>query len=370
MFAEAVKSLGTEIERRFGAVHYESSMLPEIAGEELQRANLANRISYKELLQSLVASNSIKQSYDKFSDFQQTVWHGEYFQIDFLLWLNSKTGKHQHGFCGAFQVIQGSSCQSTFLFSRSKCINDRLELGEVNWLNTKILRRGDVQKICGGQEFIHSVTHLQKPSMTLLVRSVNTPQHLPQWSYYSPCVRMNPFVAPQRIDYTLTKKIRAVDVAWECDLDFGDELANQVLERCDLETAFRFMILADRPTCDGQAQKWKDAVHHRLMSRWPKFWPSLKKAVDENDRVLEVGRKRKTVSDPHQRFILEVLLTVPDRDAILDLVSAEFPNEDPREFIASKIASVDSDECPKKIEERSKRILASIDSGQNLKELL
>lgn len=366
MLKEIVSSLGTAVDDSWREKYYDSQALPEIACEELQRADLASKLSYEDVLASVMAMTTLQESYDKFSNFAQTLWRGTHFYIECLLWLDSTTSKHQHGFTGAFQVIDGTSCHSTFRFARSEHINDRMEVGSVGWLDTEILRKGDIQEIIGGEKYIHSLYHLEEPSMTLVLRTYGLPTYRPQWKYYTPSVRVDPFIQNSGIEYTLKKKVQAINVGWRCSIELGDELANQWLETCDVETAFRFLIGAARPESNEDADTWRAAVHKRLTRRWPATWPACENALESNVLSEDLALRRKKIADPEQRFVLAMLMNVPDRQTILDLVAAKFESKEPHTVIADQLLAMGVEGSGLEMQRTSAEILAHAMSGMDL----
>jgi len=66
-----------------------------------------------------------------FADPPLTVFSGLRFHIDVYLWFEATTAIHQHGFCGAFQVLSGSSIHSWYTFESEKKINIFAETGHL-----------------------------------------------------------------------------------------------------------------------------------------------------------------------------------------------------------------------------------------------
>lgn len=366
MLQEFISSLGMSVEARWQREHYNSEALLEIAVEELQRADIHTKLSYDDVLRHIVTTATVQQSYDRFSDLAQTVWRGPHFYIELLLWLHSTTSRHQHGFCGAFQVIHGASCHSTFHFTPSERLNDRMEIGGINWGSSEILRQGDIQTIPGGESYIHSLFHLREPSMTLVLRTYQLPSCQPQWNYYAPSIRVDPFIEVGGLDYTLKKKKKAVEVGWQCNIELGDELTHMWLESCDIETAFRFLLDAARPQSNEETEAWRASVHQQLAKRWPDLWPACQAAIEGEMRNLDIARRRTKVFDPDQRFILAILMNVPDRQTILDLVQAELECDDPHAAIAEHLYDMGVDGCGIDMKRTSAEILALATSGLDL----
>ena len=98
------------------------------------------------------------------------MYRGRGFYIDVLFWLDGTTNIHQHGFWGAFQVLAGSSVHCRFGFDLAEEINHRLRIGKLRLLETELLGLGAIRKILGGELFIHSLFHLDRPSVSIVIR--------------------------------------------------------------------------------------------------------------------------------------------------------------------------------------------------------
>jgi hypothetical protein len=120
-----------------------------------------------------------------------TVYHHERFYIEALFWLSSTTSIHQHAFAGAFSVLAGSSVQARYDFKLRTHVERRLRFGDVSLRDVKILRAGDTERIDLDGALIHSVFHLEHPSVTIVVRTGTPLTDQPQYAYYPPSVAVD-----------------------------------------------------------------------------------------------------------------------------------------------------------------------------------
>jgi hypothetical protein len=175
-------ALGATIEAAFRQVNYEEERLPAIAAGALRDAKIPEQISLTDVLRWLLSSEALPQQEDIEADFGEppiTVHRGRRFHIQVLVWLTGSTSIHEHGFAGAFQVLQGSSVQSWYELHARRRINSRLLLGDVRLRGVDLLQRGDVVEIHRG--VAHSVFHLDAPSATVVVRTYSDPDRQPQY---------------------------------------------------------------------------------------------------------------------------------------------------------------------------------------------
>src|SRR5260370_7932333 len=64
----------------------------------------------------------------------------------------------------------------------------RLAFGRVSLKKAELLQKGDSRPIIGGKQMIHSTFHLDRPSLTVVVRTLGEINKLPQYSYLPPTI--------------------------------------------------------------------------------------------------------------------------------------------------------------------------------------
>lgn len=165
------QTLGAEIEKIWRDDNYAENVFPQIAANALNEANLPEKISAWEVIEWTLNQTQLPEQKDlrgNFGDPPITIYNSPRFHIDVYFWLEGTTAIHQHGFCGAFQVLQGSSIHSWYEFDVQDKINTFTEIGEIKLNLCELLEVGDVQKISAGRQYIHGLFHLNQPSATLL----------------------------------------------------------------------------------------------------------------------------------------------------------------------------------------------------------
>lgn len=103
--------------------------------------------------------------------------------VDLYLWVAADTTIHSHGFRGAFRVLHGTSLQELFAVTATRRIAPGAMQFEPGVPQMAILERGDVRTILPENQFIHRVIHLEKPTVTLCVKTINEPG-IRQWEYH------------------------------------------------------------------------------------------------------------------------------------------------------------------------------------------
>jgi hypothetical protein len=135
------------------------------------------------------------------------------FFIEVLFWLEGSPDIHQHAFSGAFCVLTGSSVHIEWSFKSNVQFDDNLQAGALRVLRTEYLAQGDCRSIQSGGRFIHSLSHLERPSATIVVRTTGEPEANPQWSYLKNGAAWNPF----HRDEHLSRQIDLLDMLFKVD---------------------------------------------------------------------------------------------------------------------------------------------------------
>ncbi|MEO6052348.1 MAG: hypothetical protein ABIP78_13600, partial [Pyrinomonadaceae bacterium] len=234
---ELFQQLGAEIETLWLEKNYNEEYLPAIAAEALKRADLPSKLTAWDVVEWSLKQPELPPQRDlpgNFGDPPVTIYSGKRFHIDVYFWFSGTTATHQHGFCGAFQVLLGSSIHSWYEFERREVINTFAEIGDMSLKVCEILETGDVQEIWAGRQYIHSLFHLEQPSATIVVRTDRSPLHLPQFSYEKPNLAIDPFFEQG----TMTKKLQVMSTLFKAQHPNADRLATEFLEASDLQTSF------------------------------------------------------------------------------------------------------------------------------------
>src|SRR5690606_15983271 len=114
------------------------------------------------------------------------------FYIQLLFWLDGTTDIHQHEFSGAFHVMAGSSIHALYQFDPKHTITPHLQLGDVRMKKIELLETGTTVPIISGSKCIHSLFHLETPSVTVVVRTQNDPGTSPQFNFLPPHIALDP----------------------------------------------------------------------------------------------------------------------------------------------------------------------------------
>lgn len=334
---ELFRNLGAEIEETWRGQNYNEEVFPSIAADALRRADLPSKISAWEVIEWTLGQAELppqKDPHANFGDPPITLFVGPRFYIDIYFWLEGTTQIHQHAFCGAFQVLLGSSLHSWYEFDRTESVNVFTETGDMRLKLCELLNVGDIQEILAGRQYIHSLFHLDQPSATIVVRTDRSPLHRPQFSYHKPSLAVDPFFEHQ----TTLKQLQTIRALFISQYPETDRLVAGLLERSDFQTSFAILntvreFLSGTPL--GQLFNLEshgvrfNALLEIVVRRHGAKAEDLAAVFAHRDRVGEIVRQRSYVTNAEHRFFLALVLNVEGRDTILRLIETRFPDSDP-----------------------------------------
>ena len=338
---EAFNRLGDEIDGLWLEKNYNEDDLPSIAADALKRADLPSKLSAWDVVDWSLSAHNLPPQRDlhgRFGDPPITIYSGPRFHIDLYFWFEGTTAIHQHGFCGAFQVLLGSSIHSWYEFDRKEKVNTFFEIGDIRLKVCEILEVGDVQEIWGGRRYIHSLFHLDRPSATIVVRTDRSPIDLPQFSYEKPSIAVDPFFEQA----ATIKKVQMMGTLLRAQRPDADEAIARLLRASDLQTSFAILSsLRGALRSDQLKQMFSpaasgtrfDALLNVVIEHHGSKAAVLKQVFDHYEMLDEIVKRRSYVSDPEHRFFMALLLNVDRRTPIFDLVRHRFPDADPVEKI-------------------------------------
>ena len=338
---ELFTKLGAEVEILWRDKNYDETVFPEIAARALRAANLPAQISAWEVIEWTMQQTVLPEQRDlkgNFGDPPITLYNSPRFHVDVYFWLEGTTAIHQHAFCGAFQVLMGSSIHSWYEFNRSEAINTFTELGNLELKLCELLSVGDVQPIDAGKKYIHGLFHLEQPSATIVVRTHKSPMFLPQFSYYKPFLAIDPFFE----EANTTKKMQCVTALIRARHPRADEFIADWLKTADFQTTFHILSTLRSYLRSNQVdqlfnlaapQNRFDALLEIVKERHGERANVFPKVFAHADKLDEILRRRSYVTEPEHRFFLALLLNVEGRERIFSLIRERFPESDPLDKI-------------------------------------
>lgn len=310
--------LGRAVLNRWQAANFSLEQFPAIATDALTECAPATSVDVSALIRDFLLNDEQPlQTASPFGEPELIVFDHPRFYIQILFWFEGTTEIHQHTFSGAFHVLAGSSLHSHFSFEDVQPVTANFRLGNLRVKDTRLLETGSTVPIVSGPSCIHSLFHLDSPSLTVVVRTHNDPGTRPQFTYLPPHIAIDPYH-----DDTLTARRRQLlDVLERLEDPSYPDLVFQMLDDLDLERAF-FVLQSTMRTM-------------RDLGRWEEAWEIFSRkhgdaadliAVTLDEIIWRDGPLvlRGTVTDPEHRFFLSLLLNVPNSGDLLSIVGQRF----------------------------------------------
>lgn len=321
--------LGETVERLWEPHRHHEARFPEVAAQALTEVAVPPGVDARTILGYLTSTSRLPvQERGGFGQPPVTLYRSRHFYISALYWLDGTTAIHQHGFSGAFQVLEGSSIHVAYDFSCQEEVTRRFMFGDLRRGTVEVLRRGDIRPIEAGGEFIHALFHLDRPSVTVVVRTFSESTGVPQFSYHRPGVAYDPFFE----DKGLARRLQGIDTLWAIAPDEAPRYAMDLVSSSDLFGAFsvahHWFVALER------GEPFHEILEHLIRHHGSVAAP-LRLVFDDLGREISIVLRRKLVHDPSHRLFLAMLLNLPDRAAVDAIVRELFPNQEPGQVLAT-----------------------------------
>ena len=332
--------LGEHIERAWLFHSYNEEIFPQLVLDELERDPPFGKVAVADIVDWI---------FGPFQEFRQPspgslfgeppvmLFQAPRFYIEALFWLSGTTDIHEHAFSGVFAVLAGSSVHSHWHFAPERIINSRMLCGRLERVTTEILRPGSMRPIHSGNRLIHQLFHLEMPSVTIVVRTYGDRNHLPQYNYLPPGLAID----PEDQDSLRTRRLIFLEGMARGQLEGLREYARRTIENVDLETLYHtFSMLTRRKVEKGVL----DELYAIARQRHGAIVDLFQQVCEGARRTRVVASLRAKISNAEARFLLALLMLMPDRDAIFEMIRLQFPATEPLETIETWLAGISGKE--------------------------
>lgn len=325
-------TLGSLINQRWKKANYNEQSFPEIASRALSELPPHTHVSLWDVARWALQVDELPFQPDlaaRFGDPPLTVFTGRGFRIDVLFWTQGTPSIHQHAFSGAFHVLQGSSLHSLWEFEPTERLEVRLLLGRVAFLRSEMLKQGDSRPIYAGSRMFHSTYHLDRPTLSVVVRTVSEADERPQYTLLPPTIAFAELdIVPSVQRQSQILKMLATAGKW------GEysEVARHALGTKDAYSVFQLLLSTFDQVEDEEERAellmTASCIHPNLVEA---LRPALLRQ-ESGHRMVQMYRK---CESRELRLFLALLRNIPDGTAILDLVRRLYPTRDPITTVVS-----------------------------------
>lgn len=345
--------LGARANELWRKENYDECAFPDVAEALLTEASTSMRVTFWDTLK-LAFLGPLQRQLDIEAAFGQppfTVYWQEEFRIELLYWVEGVPGVHQHGFSGAFQVLHGSSLHLEWNFTVRERLGSRLLVGKQSPRRAELLRKGDVRSIRAGNSFIHSTYHLDRPSVSLVVRTNQEQEHIPQYSYLYPTIAF----VPHDIGAPLKRRTQLLRMLAQSGRT--GELMDIMLHFLEVADVFSVFTCVSSAYHLLKSEVDRNRILVAAARRYPVLIEALIPALRISERHNQIIALRRKITNPDLQFFLALLLNVFGKDSILALIKARYPAANPIDRIVGWVHELEA------------QSLFSLDSGLSVQTL-
>src|SRR4051812_23923551 len=290
------EGLGRTVLERWKRENFSLAKFPAIARASLDERPPAGQVDLPALMRGFLLND--EQWFQTDSDFGEpelVVYSHPRFYIQLLFWLDGTTAIHQHEFSGAFHVMHGSSIHAQYAFEKSQSVTPYLRVGNVRVKTIDLLEAGRTVPIVSGQQDIHSLFHLDSPSVTVVVRTQHDPGTGPQFNYLPPHIAIDPHFS----DALMMRRKQLLDVLEHSEDPGYLPVVTEMIADLDFERGFSVLH-----HCMGylqQLDQW-ETVLKRFEKKHGALAAGVEATLKEDVRRNAIKSLRTTIIEPEHRF--------------------------------------------------------------------
>jgi hypothetical protein len=321
------EKLGHTVLERWRQQNFSLEVFPQLARAAIDEAPPSASVDMQELIHEFLSNDEQPfQSESGFGQPELIAFNDTRFYIQLLFWMEGTTEIHQHEFSGAFHVMQGSSVHSEFDFVGARSVTPHIRVGNLHVKQVELLETGSTIPITSGRACIHSLFHLDTPSVTLVIRTHHDPGTGPQYNYLPPHIAINPLHS----DPLTARRKQLIDVLETTHDPNYATYINEMLERLDFERGFN-MLRHAMPYLK-EIDEW-DVILTTFQQKHGELAMGVHATLTESLRRETITQMRHFIVNPEHRFFLALLMNVQNRTDILALINKRFSDSSPIETI-------------------------------------
>jgi hypothetical protein len=318
--------LGRAVSQAWSVRGRDATVLPDVAERALAVIEPPSGLDAAAILSWTAGARHLpKQTRpgDTFGQPPLVLYREEDFYIQALTWMEGTTAIHDHGFAGAFMVLQGSSLHVEHTLAvAERLADDQLVLGNLTVRRPEVLGPLDVRRIEPGGDFIHALFHLEQPTVSIVVRNRSCNLLLPEYGYLSPGLGWDGLWE----DRTWSKRLQSIDTLVRLDPSAGRRRMEELVAgEATLWEAFSLLH-------HWFSRHWWDDVSAtlaELLARRAAPLAILGPVLEREAGVRRILARRGLLDALHQRLFLALLANLPDAPSITTILGRLFPGQPP-----------------------------------------
>lgn len=322
-----IRDIARFVEERWRKINYNETEFAKIAECALTEVRSIDAFEPRHMFEWAARTPTMPQqkAHRRQSDFQIRLFDGSRFELELRFWDDDPWAElHNHTYHGAFKVVAGASIQSKFTFQEEVRVSSLFRIGRLTFQEPELLRTGDVRQV-NGNAWGHSLFHLDRPSITLELKTKRDLEHDLSFVYHKPGIAVN----PRDINQEYVRKshaLRALHRVPVAGMHF-EEYLTDLLTTSDFHTAVRLLRdaaeIARDKTLIGKMIRLLQAKHGYAAAVLPA-------ALEDAARTERITGIRSRIVDEEHRFMLALLANAPTWKAVLALIEQRFPDREPK----------------------------------------
>lgn len=327
---EFFQSLGSQISSQWKRSHYDEECFAEVASAALLDRPPHRHVSLRDIVHWATQEAELPHQTDlsaNFGDPPLTVYLGRGFRVEVLFWTDGVPAVHQHGFSGAFHVMQGSSIHSLWDFEPIERLETRLLIGRVQFKHAEILVQGDTRAILAGDQMYHATYHLDLPSVSVVARTSHELDQQPQYKLWPPAI------ASASLDRIATVKrqtqLLQMLLTSKRHREFH-ELVPQLLATKEAYSLFEFLVATFNLVRDEEE---RSSLLVAARTQNPSLMAALEPVLVQAEIDNRLAQIRRNTQSDELRYFLALLRNIPDRTVLLQLIRQRHVGCDPVSLI-------------------------------------
>lgn len=308
-----IEDLATRIDADWRMENYAADVLPAIAVRHLS-GPLAFDLSA--VIEQIVACElpAQRRADQAFGQPAVTLQTNPHFEIEALFWHTATPAIHQHSFEGAFRLLSGRSVHCDYDFSAESEL-DGVLTGELTRGQLAVLTPGEAIAIPKGAALIHSVFHIDTPSVTLVVR---TPEDdIPERTYLPPGLAYD--TRDRRAG--LHKRLQLVDTLARTQHPDYAATVDRIAASGSLYDGLALMLRLGGHGAPDEVYRAAEEAVDRRFEGFAGIRTVLAGAREERRRSRLVAHRGRMV-EPADRMVLALLLVADHQNEIIEEAAA------------------------------------------------
>ena len=337
--APIVAELVARIDEDWRRAGFAQGDFPRISCDALSALSPHSRVDPIALIESIAAGEARDLIVGEHRSPQVIpLYAGPRFSLTLHLWQDHLQSPHSHAWCGAYQVLHGTSLHGSYTFTERSRYDSKLLFGTLRQDALEPLGPGAIVPVLRGPDrLIHGICYVDPLGLSLSTRSTENDPAMTH-DYLDPGVA----IQGSHVDRATLERFRSLDALLALDPECAGVLLGNILDSADPRSCFYWLRHV--------AVNHRSAINlHGLFERAaPRFGPHADLAlggIETWAREAILRARRKGLSDPDHRFLLGALHQARDLSAVENIVQSRYA-EAPRDFIGrclTEMASIEGE---------------------------